>query len=792
MDPERASKRRRLDTPDTTTERSTPDTQRNTSSTAPRGGRVVSRIEHLGNDDSNSVSSSQSAQDAWREAKAKQRAFKQIKGRVVSERDVYDDIDGAHPSPPRKPATTVKKKPSVDPLRNQRNDPASSPLKKATGGTGSFGFFKQFQKPKVETKSRKPKSQIVHNGESRQDTQKSPEISESSEDSSADELARDTPASAPVRARGRPRNERQSNGTQAGKGWVTENGSEPQSGGRKKTFEDEIKELEEAAKKKADDEGPEKLAAHPRRRRSGVQSVKEKENKASTKQPNVSVSSQPRAKSSGKRATSQVDHSETNENTNVTKHVDTEKATTTPSTPSKGKLQPTPKVHQTQPPAATFEPDELSSIQHALLERLTNKTPVPLTSLEDEYAKVSQVITQTVTASESNSILLIGARGSGKTALVNQILREQAAEHTEDFHVVRLNGFVHTDDKIALRDTWRQLGREMELDENEQGTAGKNYADTLASLLALLSHPAEQGREEAQDQVTKSVIFILDEFDLFASHPRQTLLYNLFDIAQSRKAPIAVLGLTTRVDVSESLEKRVKSRFSHRYVHLSLPKSFPAFVAACKAVVTFPENHPSVVKDGLKKWQDTVEALFSEEGMQTHLRRMYYTTKSISDFMASLLVPTAATFTADAPTSSTTLLEHFLHAIRSPTLRAPDSKLDILAVLSTLQLALLICAARLSAIYATDIVSFNLAYEEYKVLGSKARLQASASGALSAGASARVSGKEIARDAWAELISMGLVMMEPGGRGGRVDVGLEEIGMSGVDLGTWGRWCREI
>ncbi|RMZ01640.1 hypothetical protein D0862_06293 [Hortaea werneckii] len=791
MDPERASKRRRLDTTDTTTERSTPDNQKNISSTAPRGGRAVSRIEHLANDD-DSVSSAQSAQDAWREAKAKQRAFKQIKGRVVNERDVYDDIDGAHPSPPRKPATTVKKKPSVDPLRNQRNDPASSPLKKAPGGGGSFGFFKQFQKPKVETKSQRPKSQVSHNGESRQNTQGSPEISESSEDSSADELARDTPPSAPTRARGRPRNDRLSNGTQAGKGWVTENGTEPHSGGRKKTFEDEIKELEEAAKKKADDEGPETLTAHPRRRRSGMQSVKE--NKRPTKQSNVSVSSQPRAKSSGKRAPSHVkQHMDSNENTDAVKHIDTETPTTIPSTPSKDKLQPTPKIQQRQPPAAIFEPDELSSIQHALLERLTNKRPVPLTSLEDECAKVSQVITQTVTAGESNSMLLIGARGSGKTTLVNQILREQAAEHTEDFHVVRLNGFVHTDDKIALRDTWRQLGREMELDENEQGTAGKNYADTLASLLALLSHPAEQGREEAQDQVTKSVIFILDEFDLFASHPRQTLLYNLFDIAQSRKAPIAVLGLTTRVDVSESLEKRVKSRFSHRYVHLSLAKSFPAFVTTCKAVVTFREDDSSIATaEGLKKWKDTVEALFSEEGMQTHLRRIYYTTKSISDFMASLLVPTAATFPADAPTSSTTLLEHFLHAIRSPTLRAPDSKLDILAVLSTLQLALLICAARLSAIYATDIVSFNLAYEEYKVLGSKARLQASASGALSAGASARVSGKEIARDAWAELVSMGLVMMEPGGRGGRVDVGLEEIGMSGVDLGTWGRWCKEI
>jgi origin recognition complex subunit 4 len=94
-----------------------------------------------------------------------------------------------------------------------------------------------------------------------------------------------------------------------------------------------------------------------------------------------------------------------------------------------------------------------------------------------------------------------------------------------------------------------------------------NYADTLASLLALLSHPSEMGNGQS-DQTAKSVVFILDEFDLFTTHSRQTLLYNLFDIAQARKAPIVVLGLTTRIDVVESLEKRVKSRFIQSNLHL--------------------------------------------------------------------------------------------------------------------------------------------------------------------------------------------------------------------------------
>lgn len=103
----------------------------------------------------------------------------------------------------------------------------------------------------------------------------------------------------------------------------------------------------------------------------------------------------------------------------------------------------------------------------------------------------------------------------------------------------------------------------------------------MASLLALLSHPSEITGED-EGVISQAVIFVLDEFDLFAYHPRQTLLYNLFDIAQARKAPIAVLGCTTRVDIVEMLEKRVKSRFSHRYVFIAPPRNIAAYWEVCR------------------------------------------------------------------------------------------------------------------------------------------------------------------------------------------------------------------
>lgn len=43
------------------------------------------------------------------------------------------------------------------------------------------------------------------------------------------------------------------------------------------------------------------------------------------------------------------------------------------------------------------------------------------------------------------------------------------------------------------------------------------------------------------------MLFVLDEFDLFAHHKNQTLLYNLFDVSQSAQTPVAVVGLTCRL-----------------------------------------------------------------------------------------------------------------------------------------------------------------------------------------------------------------------------------------------------
>lgn len=92
-----------------------------------------------------------------------------------------------------------------------------------------------------------------------------------------------------------------------------------------------------------------------------------------------------------------------------------------------------------------------------------------------------------------------------------------------------MNGLLQTDDNIALEEITRQLQLENVVD----GMVFGSFEEKLQFLLQSL----KSGNKESQPAV-----FIIDEFDLFTNHKNQTLLYNLFDISQSRQTPVCIIG----------------------------------------------------------------------------------------------------------------------------------------------------------------------------------------------------------------------------------------------------------
>lgn len=234
--------------------------------------------------------------------------------------------------------------------------------------------------------------------------------------------------------------------------------------------------------------------------------------------------------------------------------------------------------------------------------------------------------------------------------------------------IIRLCGWVQKTDRLALREIAYQLTQqtgsafltgddEDEGDENEDeddqctsaqtNTAGNDDGDgddDEENPFLVSNKPSKSLRALAAERdqhiptalppaahlpaligilptLARPTIVVLDAFDLFALHPRQSLLYCLLDTVQSCRAGgsgnggdgasgttttttnanataavepghvgaankgLAVVGMTSRIDANTMLEKRVKSRFSGRIFRTAPPGRLREWVRIVKAVL---------------------------------------------------------------------------------------------------------------------------------------------------------------------------------------------------------------
>ncbi|XP_019613559.1 PREDICTED: origin recognition complex subunit 4-like [Branchiostoma belcheri] len=315
--------------------------------------------------------------------------------------------------------------------------------------------------------------------------------------------------------------------------------------------------------------------------------------------------------------------------------------------------------------------------------------------LEKPRRHLLDLIQRCSSMGESNSALIIGPRGAGKTMLLKSVLDElkENRDFRDNVLEVHLNGLLQTDDRIALKEITRQLQLENAVGDRVFGS----FADNLAFLLEAL----KKGSRDSQ-----AVLFVLEEFDLFAHHKNQTLLYNLFDVAQSQQAPITVIGLTCRLDVIELLEKRVKSRFSHRQIHLFNSLTFDRYLEVFSSLLTLPTAE---VKDKkfCAKWNKHVQNLSDDPGVTTILRKLYDTSKDIRTLKTFLMLPVARI----SLSHSRLELADFAEAHKILT---ADSKSNTLHGLSVLELCLVVAMRRLSDIFVNQPFNFQMVYNEYQ------------------------------------------------------------------------------
>ncbi|KAG9139245.1 hypothetical protein Leryth_011258 [Lithospermum erythrorhizon] len=187
------------------------------------------------------------------------------------------------------------------------------------------------------------------------------------------------------------------------------------------------------------------------------------------------------------------------------------------------------------------------------------------TSPDSNYSKLKYIVSSSVTEACNNSVLLLGPRGCGKFAVLELVLDSLLKEFPEMICVIKLNGLLHCDDNCALKEIARQLCLEHQLIYSKMASFDDNSQFMISMLRECgLAH--------------KTVVFVLDEFDLF-TQGKQRILYSLLDAMQSVTSQAVVIGVSCRLVLSSSENKymfnwRKKISLWREYPPKALPQPY--------------------------------------------------------------------------------------------------------------------------------------------------------------------------------------------------------------------------
>ncbi|SPO20423.1 related to Origin recognition complex subunit 4 [Ustilago trichophora] len=411
---------------------------------------------------------------------------------------------------------------------------------------------------------------------------------------------------------------------------------------------------------------------------------------------------------------------------------------------------------------------------------LTNQASACV-GLQDEWHTLHSMLHATVTREESNSCLLIGAAGSGKSLLVDSVLQSIASSssskdgaESKPYYHVHLAGTVQINDRSAMKEMAQQLilqgafteddvGEAMDTqslsdDDDEQGPSTKAGGDDhvfggedsdedseiapavannndeeaeiqdelagailsslnniIAHIIALLSNTSSSNPAGGATGGRKPLVITLDDFDLFTARPRQAMLYCLLDAVQAASygAGLAVVGLTSRVDTVDLLEKRVKSRFSHRILHVRPPSSYELFeriVRNALSPLSRAQLPTTISPDHYGKfttsWTTDITTLLNHPHIHDILRGIYELSNDIR-MLYRVLTPAIAKLDLLEPAFDLPLL------LSTASVEVGDGMLSILRDLTEPEMALLIAVKHLQT-RDRSVFNFEMCYDELR------------------------------------------------------------------------------
>ena len=211
---------------------------------------------------------------------------------------------------------------------------------------------------------------------------------------------------------------------------------------------------------------------------------------------------------------------------------------------------------------------------------------------------------------------------------------------------------------------------------------------------------------------TKPLMFILDEFDLFTKHKSQLLLYTLLNTIQTTSNPMCLIGLTCRLDVLDLLEKRIKSRFSHRQIYLLNEFNIENYIELAKNIICNEYNSIITISDiNGKILRQYLDVVFEDNTIRQLLNRQFEYNKSIPTLKRLLLV-SIIRLNKDAIKKK--LVDVFKNEfIKSYNMLNTDTKSSLLKGISILELGLIVVMKQINEQYEDEPFNFDLVFNEY-------------------------------------------------------------------------------
>ena len=198
---------------------------------------------------------------------------------------------------------------------------------------------------------------------------------------------------------------------------------------------------------------------------------------------------------------------------------------------------------------------EFNTIITFLILRLSNftSTYVGEEFYDEQYNTVMDMLRRAFVMNENQSMLLLSRTNKMMNKFICKIKNDLVEELSTDSHkwnikVIRINSILTLKETAILNHFAECLGMDN------------------ADKQVLAHEMKERMQEYFKCHPEVSILFIFENVEYYIENTKQSLLYKILDMFQYTKIKFAFISTSQKIDILDSFEKRIKSRFSHRQV----------------------------------------------------------------------------------------------------------------------------------------------------------------------------------------------------------------------------------